>query len=54
MPWKEQTAMSQKLEFIARLAHWEGPFSQLCNRFGISRPTSRDTMPRLLPVAAIL
>jgi len=39
MPWKEQTAMSQKLEFIACLAHWEGPFAQLCKSFGISRPT---------------
>jgi len=39
MPWKEQTAMSEKLEFIARLSHWEGTFAQLCESFGISRVT---------------
>jgi len=39
MPWKEQTAMSQKLELIACLADWEGSFAQLCEHFGICRVT---------------
>ena len=37
MPWGETTAMSQKLEFITRLQHYDGSFSQLCEAFGISR-----------------
>ena len=39
MPWKEQTAMSQKLEWIARLGYWDGTFARLCESFGISRVT---------------
>ena len=39
MPWGETTAMSQKLEFITRLQHYDGNFSKLCEAFGISRTT---------------
>ena len=39
MPWRETTKMSQKLEFITRLQHYDGNFSQLCAAFGISRTT---------------
>ena len=39
MPWRETTKMSQKLEFITRLQHYDGNFSQLCEAFGISRTT---------------
>lgn len=49
MPWTEQTTMSQKLEFIARLAEWEGPFAGLCERFNMTRVTGhqwRGAMPR--------
>lgn len=39
MPWKETTKMELRLEF-AQLADREGAnMSQLCRRFGISRPT---------------
>ena len=39
MPWRETTKMSQKLEFITRLQHYDGNFSRLCEAFGISRTT---------------
>ena len=28
MPWRETTKMSQKLEFITRLQHYDGNFSR--------------------------
>ena len=39
MPCRETIAMSQKLEFITRLQHYDGNFSKLCEAFGISRTT---------------
>jgi len=39
MPWREQSTMSRKQEFVV-LAQQEGVnFAELCRRYGISRPT---------------
>lgn len=39
MPWKEETIMSRKQEFIERALANEMPFSRLCNEFNITRKT---------------
>lgn len=46
MPWEEETRMSLRREFV-ELAKTEGiPFSQLCERFRISRPTGYKWLSR--------
>lgn len=39
MPWKSETVMDQRIEFIVRAKLKEGSFSELCREYGISRPT---------------
>lgn len=39
MPWKSETVMDQRIEFIVRAKLKEGSFSELCREFEISRPT---------------
>lgn len=39
MPWKEETIMSLKEEFIKRVLAKEEPFSHVCNEYGITRKT---------------
>ena len=39
MPWKEQTKMEQKEQFIAEMLKKEMPFSHLCKKYGISEKT---------------
>ena len=38
MPWKEVTAVNERMEFVARLKAGER-MSDLCREFGISRKT---------------
>jgi transposase InsO family protein len=38
MPWKESSAMEERLRFVAQLLEGE-PMSELCRQFGISRKT---------------
>src|SRR5436305_14601164 len=38
MPWKECSAMDERLRFVARLLEGEG-MSEVCREFGISRKT---------------
>lgn len=46
MPWKKETLMSQRKEFVS-LARGEGVvFSRLCERFGISRKTGYKWLDR--------
>lgn len=40
MPWKVQTPMSEKKEFIALAHSGQNSISELCRRFGISRKTA--------------
>src|SRR5579872_460205 len=39
MPWKVQSAMDEKLEFIADCLRGDEPMTVLCERYGISRET---------------
>lgn len=39
MPWKETTTMEQKVEFICEWLSEKYTITELCNAFGISRPT---------------
>ena len=39
MPWKETTTMEQKVEFICEWLTEKYTITELCNAFGISRPT---------------
>lgn len=39
MPWKETTTMEQKVEFICEWLSEKYSITELCNKFGISRPS---------------
>jgi transposase-like protein len=40
MPWKETTTMEQKVEFICEWLSEKYTITELCQAFGISRPTA--------------
>jgi transposase InsO family protein len=46
MPWKETCAMEERVAFVR--AYWSGEFTmtELCERFGVSRPTGYKWMRR--------
>lgn len=46
MPWKEETIMSLKEEFIKRVLAKEAPFSQLCLESKITRKTGYRLLAR--------
>lgn len=46
MPWKDKTKMSQKTEFVTLANKPNANMSQLCKRFGISRPTGYKWLRR--------
>lgn len=46
MPWKETCAMNEKMRFIVALEEQEENFSEVCRRFGISRPTGYKWVER--------
>ena len=46
MPWKEQRAMSQKLEFIEKAGAPRANISALCREYGISRETGHKWLRR--------
>jgi transposase InsO family protein len=39
MPWKSETVMDQRVEFVVRAKARDDSMSKLCREFGISRPT---------------
>ena len=39
MPWRRETVMDQRIEFVLRVAGRRESMSQLCREYGISRPT---------------
>ena len=45
MPWKESSAMDERLRFVARLLEGE-PMSQMCREFSISRKTGYKIFDR--------
>ncbi len=46
MPWQEQSTMSLKQEFVSLAAREGANLTQLCARFGISRPTGYRWLAR--------
>lgn len=46
MPWKEVTAMEEKIRFIKAFSELEGNFSSLCAAFGISKKTGYKYIAR--------
>src|SRR5262245_66063807 len=46
MPWKEQRAMSQKMEFVERAMKPGARVSTLCREYGISRETGYKWLRR--------
>jgi len=46
MPWKETTTMNQKIEFICEWRTGMYTITELCNTFGISRPTAYKLIER--------
>jgi len=46
MPWKEQTTMEQKVEFICEWRTEKYSIKELCKAFGISRPTAYKMINR--------
>lgn len=46
MPWKEETLMSQKLNFIKSFSEEKISFTQLCRNFQISRKTGYSILKR--------
>lgn len=53
MPWKSETVMDQRIEFIVRAKLKEGSFSELCREFEISRPTGYLWLKRYEQVGSI-
>jgi transposase len=39
MPWKESKAWEERKRFMAEGEKEQGDFSELCRRYGVSRPT---------------
>lgn len=46
MPWMETCSMQQRIEFIQAVLHSQRSFSDLCERFGISRVTGYKWLHR--------
>lgn len=46
MPWKEETIMSQKLNFVQSFMEEQISFTQLCKKFQISRKTGYSILKR--------
>lgn len=52
MPWNETSAMDQRMHFIADYLEDYFPFSELCRRYGISRPTGYKWVQRYVDTGA--
>ena len=48
MPWKVTRDLDQRIEFVMRALNGPGVFSQLCEEFGVSRPTGYKWLGRYL------
>ncbi len=46
MPWKETCAMDERIKFVAEHLRQECSLSELCLRYGISRPTAYKWLER--------
>lgn len=52
MPWKEQSAMDQKQQFVKEALELRIPFSILCQRYGISRQWGHKVLKRYLQIGS--
>src|SRR5690606_3447479 len=48
VPWKEQSAMDQRQEFVMAQLAGEIPFAELCRRYQVSRKTGYKWVRRFL------
>src|SRR3989304_3592424 len=46
MPWEETNVMNERVKFIASCLEAGGPFSCVCERFGVSRKTGYKWVAR--------
>lgn len=46
MPWKETSAMDERMKFIAEYLREESTITDLCRGYGISRPTAYKWIER--------
>lgn len=53
MPWKTESVMDQRVEFVIRAQRGEESISGLCREYGISRPTGYLWLKRYLEVGSI-
>lgn len=53
MPWKSESVMDQRIEFVLRAKSKEWSISKLCEEFGISRPTGYMWLRRYEEVGSV-
>jgi transposase InsO family protein len=54
MPWREQSVMETRVEFLARATSGKENFSALCREYGISRTTGYERLGRYKATGSIL
>jgi transposase-like protein len=50
MPWKETSAMDQRIQLIADWLSGDYRKSELCRIYGISRPTTDKWISTVIPI----
>lgn len=46
MPWKDTQVLDERMSFVVAFLQGEGPLSEVCRRFGVSRKTGRKWVQR--------
>jgi transposase InsO family protein len=54
MPWRTESVMDQRVEFVIRAAEGEESLAQLCREFEISRPTGYLWLQRYRAVGSVM
>ena len=53
MPWRTESVMDQRVEFVLRAKEEEEPLAELCREYGISRPTGYLWLNRYQQVGSV-
>ena len=53
MPWRTESVMDQRVEFVIRAQRREESIAQLCRDYGVSRPTGYLWLKRYREVGRI-
>lgn len=53
MPWRTESVMDQRVEFVLRAKEAEEPIAELCREYGISRPTGYLWLNRYQEVGSV-